>query len=141
MINLSKIPTTQGVEKVGRPLGYILLGLVAYGVVGAIVKHVQVAKNTVYTIGITTKTLRVKGPDSVCYYFYYKGAKYEKEGGFQGEIVVPNGKYFVKFSSKDPDYVIFTSIPVPDCIKEQPFEGWLEIPVCGNKDTSSYIAH
>jgi len=141
MMDFSKMPVTPGLKRVGGIIGYIILGLAAYFIIGTIVMQIQVERNTVYTICYTTKTLNLNGPDVVYYYYYYKGIKYEGDDRFHGAILVPGGKYFVKFSSKDPDYGVFTSIPVPDCIKEQPFEGWLEVPVCGNKDTSSFTAH
>ena len=83
-------------------------------------------KNGRYTIGVTTeKIIGAKTNDYIKYYYYYKNTKYTGKGDLKLNAKVPNGKYFVVFSTINPyNSIIYFDQPVPDSVRSAPKEGW-----------------
>jgi hypothetical protein len=82
-----------------------------------------------YTIGVThEKEYASKANDYITYYFYYKGIKYSGKNNLQLDVKVPDGRYYVIFSTKNPynNYMFFDK-PVPGRITIAPKEGWLKL--------------
>lgn len=82
-----------------------------------------------YTIGVThEKEHASKANDYITYYFYYNGIKYSGKNILQIDVKVPDGRYYVIFSTKNPyNNHMFFEKPVPDRIKIAPKEGWLKL--------------
>lgn len=83
-----------------------------------------------YTIGITErKKITPKSGTNVIYKYYVNETEYESFNDYYPDIVVPGGRYYVKFSNKNPENShLLRNFPVPDSIKKAPPEGWSNIP-------------
>lgn len=95
-----------------------------------ILEYHEITRNPKYTIGTTTKTsFATKGNDYIDFVYYVNEKQYIGDIIFSYNIKVPNGRYFVKFSKKNPykNYML-TNSPVPDSIKIAPPSGWDELP-------------
>lgn len=82
-----------------------------------------------YTVGETTNLQRTaRGGRRVEYVFSYKGKTYNFDQPYRDDVIVPGGKYVVKFSHRNPKInEILFNIPVPDSIKNPP-DCWDTIP-------------
>lgn len=82
-----------------------------------------------YTIGYTTQVFYKKGVRWIRYVYYVGGVKYQSNTGLSRNVVYPNGRYYVHFSSKNPKNEKFLDKrPVPESIREVPDDGWATIP-------------
>jgi hypothetical protein len=90
----------------------------------------EIQKYSRFTIGITTDvSIAVKGNDYINYIYYVNGTKYKGDTYLKYSIKVPNGRYYVKFSSKNPwKSILMSNEDVPDSIKLAPSGGWDKIP-------------
>jgi hypothetical protein len=69
-------------------------------------------------------TLSTKSGRNVQYEFKVNGKSYKSFSGYGYDATVPNGRYLVKFSSKDPEInEIYLNRPVSWDI-DPPAEGW-----------------
>ncbi|NJK97155.1 MAG: hypothetical protein HC905_21580 [Bacteroidales bacterium] len=92
---------------------------------------IEINKFQKYTIAHTKSINRsAKGTDYIEFIYYIKNKKYNGDTFYENYIKVPNGRYFVKFSEKNPwkNYLL-DRIPVPDSIISAPPEGWDELPI------------
>ncbi len=92
----------------------------------------QLTENPGYTITTTVKQIRtLKNGLQIRHFYFVNGEKFTDDHNKDERlnIIYPNGKYLVKFSTKHPSIskVIWTK-PVPDTLKNIPKEGWKIIP-------------
>jgi hypothetical protein len=78
-----------------------------------------------YTVGTTIKfTLSFKSGRQVQYEFKVNGKKYKSSSDYLYDATVPNGRYLVKFSTRDPEINdIYLDRPVSRSI-DPPTDGW-----------------
>lgn len=78
-----------------------------------------------YTVGTTIKfTLSFKSGRQVQYEFKVKGISYKSFSDYGYDATVPNGRYLVKFSTRDPEInEIYLDRPVSWGIDPPP-DGW-----------------
>jgi hypothetical protein len=114
--------------------GKILLGIFAVIFVIYIFIHSCKRNNSLdkfpkYTIAITSKKFYTSSAlEIVKYDFTYGNIVYHGEGSCH-ECIIPDGRYYVKFSSDKPEFSeILQNKPVPDSIKVAPQNGWDSIP-------------
>jgi hypothetical protein len=90
----------------------------------------ELRKKGKYTIGTTEKIFLVlKSGRKVEYKFNVQDEVYTSSSGYREGVVVPNGRYYVKFLPADPEInEIFFDKPVLGHIKKAPPEGWSRIP-------------
>lgn len=110
--------------------GFILLIIFGISSYRGISEYIGLKKYGRYTIGITTKKETTpKGGIDFDYTFTIMGKKYEGFDAYNPKIQVPGGRYYVIFSSKNPEQnEMLINQPVHDSIREVPPEGWREIP-------------
>lgn len=83
-----------------------------------------------YTIATTIKIYRNgRGGRHIEYHYKYKGEDFEDTHPYREGVIVPNGKYLVKFSTNKPSFSeIYFNTPMQDFNDSIPYEGWSEIP-------------
>ena len=106
----------------------IFFGGILYGVW----RSYQVKYFSRYTIAITTRRIiTAKNGPEIEYVYHVNGSQYTSYGYDveKYKIQYPNGRYFVKYSYKNPSACeIQWDLPVPDSIKVIPVDGWRELP-------------
>ena len=112
------------------PFILVFGGLLA-GIIFGLWRQHQISIYKRYTIGITIKTYwTISNGKRVDFRYTVKNNAYENEDMYGYECKVPNGRYFVKYDTKDPSISkLIQNEPVPDSIKVSPPDGWKEIPV------------
>jgi Ni,Fe-hydrogenase I cytochrome b subunit len=90
-------------------------------------------QNAEYTIGITKgRHKNIRNASAFVYYYYaYQGEVYKRKQyfPFTRSIKSENGRYYVKFSYKDPTNAeLLLDYPVPDSVKKSPYGGWQHLP-------------
>ncbi|SDD15432.1 hypothetical protein [Williamwhitmania taraxaci] len=90
-------------------------------------------RNSQYTIGLTIKIVgTAKSGNNVFYSYKVNGIQYDglTHIGYNDYFIIPNGRYYVVYSSKHPDNgEMLIHNPVPYAIQQAPPEGWNSIPV------------
>ena len=107
-----------------------IVTLIVYFFLREYIRNLELEKFGRYTIGITfDKSTGSKGKWYIDYFFYYKKIRYTGFKDLKSNVTVPNGRYYVLFSSKHPQInTIFFDKQVFDTIKVAPIEGWSKIP-------------
>jgi hypothetical protein len=102
--------------------------LLGYG----IWRSYQITHFSRYVIGTTTRRIfSAKNGFEIEFIYYvndnkYKSYRYDME---QYHIRYPNGRYYVKYSYKNPSACeIQWGLPVPDTIRLSPKNGWKDLP-------------
>lgn len=112
-------------------IGFIVLAIMAQHEKSEIKRHER------FTIGITISIIPTARSGPKVYYKYYVNNKiFNGDTHFsRGEIlIVPDGRYFVRFSSNSPEYSeMLINEPVPGNIVESPIEGWETLPIMVGK--------
>jgi hypothetical protein len=96
--------------------------------------------NLKYTIGVTGKThhnIKSSQP-TVEYNYKVDGAEYsgnqDIDAPFEKSFVANGGKYYVEFSSKNPDNSkLLLDYPVPDTVTNRTEDGWTFMPGYSDK--------
>ncbi|SIT84615.1 hypothetical protein [Pontibacter indicus] len=119
---------------------FILLIISGYCVYVIFRQTYELKNNAKYTVGeIVEFSLSGHLIQKIDYKFLVDGVEYIGRENYQGG---EKGKrYFVKFSSDNPDFSDFLQdMPVPDTIKDVPAEGWETIPII-KQNTNTSIAN
>ncbi|WP_126247020.1 hypothetical protein [Chitinophaga rhizosphaerae] len=91
----------------------------------------ELAENGRYTIGYTTGQIYQNNSRYVFYYYFINGRRFETSGRTARSTYVnfENGRYYVKFSSKNPE-IARILFHVPECRDSLvPPDGWAALPV------------
>ena len=114
----------------------LIPGIIFFGGLAAIVvftelKQYQLRTYPHYTIGITTGAYwTLRSGKQIEYSYTVNNKSYEWHNRLGYDIKVMNGRYFVKYDTKDPSISkLLQDFPVPDSIKTAPPNGWKEPPV------------
>lgn len=92
------------------------------------IKLQKLANNFKYTFCTTTYTWRSYNVKNVSYDYFVDNKKYTNERHYNYKIVVPGGRYLVKFSIEDPSiHEVYFDCWVPHEL-ETPKNGWDSIP-------------
>lgn len=112
---------------------YLGLLIVPLGLYYRFWRKSELEKYPKYTITTTVRQIRtLKNGLQIEHFYYVNGEKYVERYGKDERlnIVYPNGKYIVRFSSKHPGVSeVLWNFPVIDSIKEIPVNGWEENPL------------
>ncbi|MBS2099805.1 hypothetical protein [Carboxylicivirga linearis] len=101
-----------------------------YGMIEGYYFRRSIAENPRYTIGVTTRFIWLKSGRKIEYSYNVKEQEYKWLGIYKEDIIYPNGRYIVKFSSESPENSkILFNYTVPDTIIEAPSFGWEEWPL------------
>lgn len=96
------------------------------------VKYYERRINSRYTVG-TTIEVRVAGSAGREVEYSYSVNKKEYRGfrnfSYGQSVIVSGGKYFVLYSSKNPENSEMYLMLVPDSIQIPPEDGWEEFPI------------
>lgn len=118
----------------------LLVGLFFYGQKRNLKLTKERMLNVRYTVATTITSHRnfKSSQPTVDYFFNYSGKRYldfEKiPDTLEDKIRTTNGRYYVEFSSKNPDNCkLLLLYPVPDSIKAVPEEGWNYLPGFKNR--------
>lgn len=111
-------------------LPFVILIILLYFFLREYLGNLELEKFGRYTIGTTfDKSIGSKGRWYIDYFFYYNDKRYTGFKDLKPSVVVPNGKYYVLFSSKHPEIsTILFDKPVCDSIKKVPTKGWDKLP-------------
>ena len=103
-----------------------LVPLIAYGVYTAIRENHELAKYGRYTIGTTVSFYSsAKGGKHIWYEYEVNEIKYKGSSLYQHDAIVPDGRYYVRFSQINPNISeIYLDKPVPKHIKTAPAGGF-----------------
>lgn len=123
----------------GKVIGTIvltiaLISLAIYGQLRNKKLKLEREANKMYTIGITTgiyKNIRSAVPN-VVYKFSINESSFTKSEDIpdylEGKVIPQNGRYYVQYSSKDPNNCkLMLSYPVPDSVSVSG-DGWTFMP-------------
>lgn len=113
---------------------FIVLGIFGIMLVYAIAYYFWKAETLhdfgKYTIGVTEKSYYSVNSGRMVYYsFKVNGQEYENSAFYQDGVIVPDGKYYVKYYKNNPrvNEMIFTP-KVNGEIGEPPIDGWDSLP-------------
>lgn len=108
---------------------FIICSMFTYALMYNHKRAKSIETNAQYTIGFTKQLQTGGGLNWLTYGFNVNGIS------FNGEIVpgidnyiVPNGRYVVEFSSKNPKYNKMLHLAIPDTIIRAPLQGWNQPP-------------
>lgn len=111
---------------------YSTLGviLILYGIYYVTKENNQLKKYPRYTIASTQSVFHTgKSGSYIKYYFTVAYRQYYGDIEYKNNIVVPNGRYYVVYSSKSPKYNrLIIDKTVPDSITNLPTNGWDKLP-------------
>jgi len=90
----------------------------------------NIRTNGKYTIGYPKKIIQTTKRSKVLIYYYSVNSEiYTSSSDINGISVKLNCRYFVKYSTKNPENsLIFFDKIVLDSIKKAPLNGWKELP-------------
>lgn len=116
-------------DKITKRTGTIIAGIALIAILGYIVylnidHDSELEKFGRYTVGTTIRFTLSKDGRDVEYEFKINGKSYRSFSRYYYDATVPNGRYLVKFSSRDPEInEIYLNSPVSLGI-DPPADGW-----------------
>lgn len=108
--------------------GTCCLLILAYGLLRPTIIYYDLKKNGRYTICYTEKVTYSKAGKWIDYKYFVNKKEYSGSDFYFYGLLYPNGRYYVSFSGKRPDWCKFQYIQVSSKIKTAPPEGWEKLP-------------
>lgn len=112
--------------------GLIVIGVLVVLLVVKFFDDKEIENNARFTIGYTKVTYRTaKAGESVYYEYNVRASKYSGSISLAKNdlLIVPNGRYYVVFSSKNPrKSKLLKYKPVSPEVQEYPKDGWGKLP-------------
>lgn len=123
------LPEDYKPSKLITVLSFIVLGCgITYSIYLAIKNKNALDGDTRYTIGYTKDLVWETSGRAVRYTYSFNGRNFEGIATYAYTSKVPDGRYLIKFSVKEPEVsVIYQNYPIPDEIKYAPTDGWKKI--------------
>ena len=107
----------------------IIVSFFVYLYVRDYYKLKEIDSDGVYIYCTTVEKQYISNRVDVLVKYDFRGVEYQKSFNYKKSVKVPDYRYFMKISVKNPKKcIVFFDKPVPDSIRNYPMEGWSEIP-------------